>query len=242
MTTLFEIKNITKNYWGTNEEKYRPYLFGNITAVLQKAERIALLGKSGQGKSTLLRTLALLEPLDNGVISFNGVSAKEMDTQHWRMNIAYVAQQSIMLPGTIEDNLQTVSKLHNRSFDEGLAKELMKDIGLEHLEWSKKAKDLSGGEKQRIALVRTLLLDPSILLLDEITSSLDQESKELVEQLLTKLHMEKGTSFIWVTHDLEQAKKISERVWYMEEGKLAIDSSTEIFFENRHPFSEQVML
>lgn len=103
MTVLLEMRNITKNYWNTNEEKYRLCLFENITVVLQKAERIALLGKSGEGKSTLLRTLALLETPDKDEIYFNGDSAKELDTRQWRMNIAYVVQQSIMLPGTIED-------------------------------------------------------------------------------------------------------------------------------------------
>ncbi|WP_053588365.1 ABC transporter ATP-binding protein [Bacillus sp. FJAT-22090] len=244
MTALLEIKNITKNYWDMKEAKCRLHLFENITVVLQKAERIALLGKSGEGKSTLLRTLALFETLDKGEIYFKGDSAKELDTRQWRMNIAYVAQQSIMLLGTIEDNLKTVSKLHNIPFDEGLAKKYMKDIGLEHLMWNKKAKDLSGGEKQRVALVRTLLLNPPVLLLDEITASLDQQSKEYVELLLEHIHKEKGTSFIWITHDLEQAKKISDRVWYMENGRLAIDSRTEDFFESHHTqvIPDQVML
>lgn len=240
--TLFELKNVTKNYWDTNEEKSRPYLFANISATLQQPERIALLGKSGQGKSTLLRILALLDTLDNGEIYFNGVSAKDTDTRAWRMNISYVAQQAVMLPGTIMDNLKTVSKLHNRSFDERFASELMKDVGLEHLEWGKQAADLSGGEKQRVALVRSLLLRPSILLLDEVTASLDQQSKEYVEQLLVRFHVEEGTTFILVTHDTEQAKKISERIWFMEDGNLSIDTKTETFFEDRSSFPSTVTL
>ncbi|TQR19021.1 ABC transporter ATP-binding protein [Psychrobacillus vulpis] len=242
MTTLFELKNITKNYWESNEETSRSFLFANITATLQKPERIALLGKSGQGKSTLLRMLALLDTVDNGDVCFKGVSAKDTDTRIWRMNICYVAQQAVMLPGTIEDNLKTVSKLHNSTFDENFARELMKDVGLSDLDWGKQATDLSGGEKQRVSLVRSLLISPSILLLDEITASLDQQSKEYVEQLLVKFHLEKGTSFIWVTHDTEQAKKISERIWYMEDGTLAIDSKTEVFFENGNDFPSQVMI
>ncbi|WP_391117085.1 ATP-binding cassette domain-containing protein [Psychrobacillus sp. L3] len=233
MTALLELKKVTKNYWDTNEKNSRPFLFAHITATIQQPERIALLGKSGQGKSTLLRILAQLESIDSGEVRFNGLSTKDMDTRAWRMNISYVAQQSVMLPGTIMDNLTTVSNLHNRAFDESFARCLMKDVGLEHLEWEKQAIDLSGGEKQRVALVRSLLLRPSILLLDEITASLDPQSKEYVEQLLMKLHTEEGTSFIWVTHDAEQAKKISDRIWYMEDGELAIDSKTEQFFENQ---------
>ncbi|QFG00064.1 ATP-binding cassette domain-containing protein [Psychrobacillus glaciei] len=234
MKALLELKNLTKNYWDTNEKNSRPFLFAHITATIQSPERIALLGKSGQGKSTLLRVLALLESIDSGEVRLKGLSTKDIDTRAWRMNIAYVAQQSVMLPGTIMDNLTTVSNLHNRAFDESSARCLMKDVGLEHLEWGKQAIDLSGGEKQRVALVRSLLLKPSILLLDEVTASLDQQSKEYVEQLLLKLHMEEATSFIWVTHDTEQAKKISERIWYMEDGKLTIDTKTKQFFENRN--------
>lgn len=96
------------------------------------------------------------------------------------MKIAYVAQQAVMLPGTIEDNLKIASTLHKSRFDEGLAREFMKDVGLEHLDWAKQARDLSGGEKQRVALIGSLLLHPVILLLDEITASLDQQSKEYV--------------------------------------------------------------
>ncbi|MFF2755234.1 ATP-binding cassette domain-containing protein [Psychrobacillus sp. NPDC058041] len=234
MKALLELKNVSKNHWDINEENSPHFLFAHITATLHQEDCIALLGKSGQGKSTLLRALALLDTIDNGDIYFNGISAKTTDTRAWRKNIAYVAQQSVMLPGTILENLKTVSKLHNSAFDEKFAQELMQNVGLANIDWGKQATDMSGGEKQRVALVRSLLLRPSILLLDEITASLDQQSKEKVEQLLLRCQKEEGMSYIWVTHDTEQAKKISESIWYMEDGKLAIDTRTEQFFENRN--------
>lgn len=242
MTALFEMKGLTKNYWQTKTQTERTYLFSDLTATIDSSERIALLGKSGQGKSTLLRMLALLDNADSGEIRFNGVQARDMDTRVWRTKITYVAQQSVMLPGTIEENLKTVSKLHNETFNDKHAQKLMKDVGLESIDWSKKAADLSGGEKQRIALVRSLLLAPSILLLDEVTASLDQQSKAYVENLLIKWSEVEKTAFIWVTHDLEQAKKVSERIWYMENGTLAVDCKTESFFEHQHSFSDSVIL
>lgn len=166
----------------------------------------------------------------------------DVDSRTWRMNICYVAQQAIMLPGTIKDNLMTSSKIHNRPFEEDFARRLIKEVGLDELDWEKQAGDLSGGEKQRIALVRSLLLQPKILLLDEITASLDQQSKEVVEQLLIKLHQKEEIAFIWVTHDTEQAKNISERIWYMEDGKLASDLKTSEFFGDQASFPTQVIL
>ena len=233
MTALFEIKNLTKNYWDIKEATIRPHLFSNITTVLHKQERITLLGASGQGKSTLLRILALLESADDGEILLNGTSFKTIDSRIWRMKVCYVAQQSVMLPGTIEENLKTVSKLHGIPFEEDYARKLMKQVGLDYIEWGKQAMDLSGGEKQRVALVRSILLRPAVLLLDEITASLDHKSKESVEQMLIQLNIEEGISFIWVTHDIEQAKKVSDRVWLMEDGKLVKDLESKKFFEDQ---------
>lgn len=239
MKPLFELKQLTKKHWDAQEKKE---LFSDITATIERPERIALLGKSGQGKSTLLRILAKLDSIDSGKIYFNGQLMNEVDSRRWRMNICYVAQQATMLPGTITDNLMTSSKIHNRPFEEDFARQLIKEVGLDHLDWEKQAGNLYGGEKQRIALVRSLLLRPKILLLDEITASLDQQSKELVEQLLVKLYEKEKIAFIWVTHDTEQAKNISERIWYMEDGKLASDVKTSEFFGDRASSPKQVML
>lgn len=239
MTPLLQLKQLKKKHW---DAQAKNELFSNITTTMELPERIALLGKSGQGKSTLLRILAKLEPVDSGQIYFKGQLMNEVDSRTWRMNICYVAQQAIMLPGTILDNLMISSKIHNQTFDEDFAKQLLIEVGLEHLDWEKCAIELSGGEKQRIALVRSLLLRPKILLLDEITASLDQQSKELVEQLLIKHHQNEKIGFIWVTHDREQAKNISERIWYMENGKLSRDVITSDFFGEQAIFQTQVKL
>jgi len=232
MTALFEMIGLTKNYWHAEKQTNRTYLFSDLTATVKSAERIALLGKSGQGKSTLLRMIALLDNSDSGEVRLNGVTSRHMDARVWRTKVTYVAQQATMLPGTITDNLKTVSKLHNETFDDKLARKLMKEVGLETLDWAKKATDLSGGEKQRVALVRSLLMKPSILLLDEVTASLDQQSKESVENLLLNWNAAYKTSFLWITHDSEQARRISERIWFMEKGTLAADCETEVFFNN----------
>jgi putative ABC transport system ATP-binding protein len=146
------------------------------------------------------------------------------------MAVSYVAQQAVMLPGSIDDNLRTVSRLHGMPYDSFLAAQLVEQLGLDYLDLSKKAADCSGGEKQRIALIRSLLLRPRILLLDEITASLDMNSSQKVEALLLKWHQEEGTSYLWVTHDLEQARRISSRTWIVSRGGLQ-DHRSDILFK-----------
>ncbi|MOA37332.1 L-cystine import ATP-binding protein TcyN [compost metagenome] len=113
---------------------------------------------------------------------------------------------------------------------------LLERLGLEYLDLTKNAADLSGGEKQRISLIRSLLLHPEVLLLDEVTASLDRGSKQRVEELLLEWHVQEGTTMIWVTHDLEQAKHISRTIWFMGEGTLLESCPTDVFFT--HPSTE----
>lgn len=207
-------------------------LFANITAEIMEPSIIALLGVSGQGKSTLLRIIASLEHADEGEIRLNNVSQCEMDPRKWRMKVCYVAQQSVMLQGSIEQNLKTVSMLHRIPYEDKLVHRLLPCLGLEHLDLGKRAEELSGGEKQRVALLRALLLRPEVLLLDEITASLDGGSKLMVEQVLRDWHDEEGTTMIWITHDIDQARKMSGSVWFMGEGTLLENCSTQSFFEN----------
>lgn len=230
MSGLFEISNLSKYHWDTGNHASR-YLFSHISAQLPEPDRIALIGASGQGKSTLLRILALLDSPDEGDLIVEGVSFKDINPRQWRMAVTYVAQQAVMLPGSVEDNLRLVSRLHGTPYDSILAAQLIEQLGLDYLDLGKKAADCSGGEKQRISLIRSLLLRPRILLLDEITASLDMNSSQKVEALLLNWHQKEGTSFVWVTHDLEQARRISSRTWILSQGSLQDHSSDCLFKE-----------
>jgi putative ABC transport system ATP-binding protein len=226
LTSILDIQSLKKSHEGTE----RPFLFTAVTAQIAEPAVIALLGASGQGKSTLLRILSLLDIPDEGEIRLHNISFRQMEPRDWRMKVCSVAQQAVMLSGSVEDNLKLVSFLHKRPFDNQLATHLLSELDLASLDLSKKAADLSGGEKQRISLIRSLLLRPEVLLLDEITASLDVHSKHLVEQTLLGWHRQEGTTLIWVTHDLEQAKSVSQRIWFMGEGTLLEDTSTSVFF------------
>ncbi|MBW4080663.1 ATP-binding cassette domain-containing protein [Paenibacillus sp. S150] len=229
MTAIFEIQQISKRRRNTGKPG-AGYLFSDVAAEISVPDRIALIGASGQGKSTLLRILALLEAPDEGNLRFKGVTFKQMNPRHWRMAVSYVAQQAVMLPGSVEDNLRAASRLHELPYDPALAAQLLEQLGLDDLDLGKAAADCSGGEKQRIALIRTLLLRPSILLLDEITASLDIASTQKVEALLLKWHREEGASLIWITHDLQQASRFSSRTWVMGRGRLE-EHSSEAFYK-----------
>jgi putative ABC transport system ATP-binding protein len=201
-------------------------LFSGVTGEVFPGDRIAIMGVSGQGKSTLLLILARLAAADEGELFLHGVPASQIPGRQWRMKAGYVSQQAVMLPGSVEDNLRTASRLHRSVFDSTAAKTMMASLGLEHLVWHKPAQELSGGEKQRLALVRSLLLPYDVLLLDEVTASLDQSSKHAVEVLLDEWQKTTKAALIWVTHDQSQASRVGRRTWMMDNHRLT--ETTEI--------------
>jgi putative ABC transport system ATP-binding protein len=196
-------------------------LFSAVTSQVFPNDSIAIVGASGQGKSTLLRVLARLIPADEGQLTLRGVSAARIPGRQWRMQVGYVSQHAFMLPDTVEDNLRTASRLHRSAFDPEEAKVWMRKIGLESLDWQAAANQLSGGEQQRLALVRSLLLPYDVLLLDEATASLDDTNKHAVERLLDDWQKARGAALIWVTHDREQAYRVASRIWTMEKHTLS---------------------
>ncbi|PQP88898.1 ATP-binding cassette domain-containing protein [Paenibacillus sp. AR247] len=196
-------------------------IFSQIAGTVPAGEKIVFVGPSGQGKSTLLRILGLLDEADSGEMVLLGKPLHQWDPQAWRMNVCYVSQTPVMLEGSIEDNLRTVSRLHHTEYDPVYSAHLMSSVGLGDMGLSKEASTLSGGEKQRVALVRSLLLRPKLLLLDEITSSLDDVSKYAVERLITDINRQEGTGYVWISHDRDQAARIGEKVWSLSNGTLS---------------------
>ncbi|WP_311764859.1 ABC transporter ATP-binding protein [Paenibacillus agricola] len=223
---LLDITNLTKHHHKENSP-----LFSGINAQINEPCIISVIGASGQGKSTLLRIIGMLESADEGTVRYRNRLSSEWFPHDWRTKVCYVAQQAVMLAGSVEDNLRTVSRLQKKEMDIKLAKQLLHAVKLEDLDWNKRAADLSGGEKQRLALVRSLLLRPEVLLLDEITASLDIQSKQAVEQLLLDWHNKEGVAMIWITHDLEQASQTSSQIWFMANNTLCENSPTKTFFE-----------
>jgi len=188
-------------------------LFHQFTASIREGARIAVTGASGQGKSSLLKILARLELPASGSLSWNKQEASAVPVTSWRKSIHYVAQYPTMFPGTIEDNLKLPSQLHELSFNKDVAEHLLASVGLEQLDWKADASHLSGGQQQRLALVRSLLLEPQVLLLDEITASLDKAHALRVEELLSSWIDEHDRAFVWITHQPDQISRIANEQW-----------------------------
>lgn len=227
---ILEVENLTKSY-----DKSRPVL-NNLSFSLTKGEVVVVIGPSGCGKSTFLRCLNKLEPIDSGVIKLDGksISEDEKKVNEIREKIGMVFQSYDLFPNMniIKNVTLAPTLVQKRKKDEVIkeAEELLDRVGL--LE-KKNAypRQLSGGQKQRVAIVRSLIMHPEILLLDEITAALDPEMVREVLQVVLQLAKE-GMTMLIVTHEMEFARAVADRVIFMDQGNIIEESSPDKFFTN----------
>lgn len=212
-----------------------------VSANIEKGEKVVVIGPSGSGKSTFLRCLNLLEEPTSGTISFEGkdiTNAKGKELNAVRMKMGMVFQHFNLFPHlTIRRNITVAPvkhKLMTQAEADKKADELLKLVGL-----SDKAdaypSQLSGGQKQRIAIARTLAMNPDVILFDEPTSALDPEMVGEVLSLMKKL-AEDGMTMIVVTHEMGFAKEVASRVVFMCDGKIQEEGTPEeIFTDPKNP-------
>ncbi|HET9487415.1 MAG TPA: ABC transporter transmembrane domain-containing protein [Chryseosolibacter sp.] len=195
-----------------------------LNFTIRPGEKVALVGKSGSGKSTIINLIMRLYPLNEGVIRVDGQPIDGFNLTAYRRNIGVVPQEVILFGGTIAENIRYGKP--GAGF-EAIREAARKANALEFIESFPEGFDtlvgdrgikLSGGQRQRIAIARAILKDPAILILDEATSSLDAHSEVLVQQALEKL-MEGRTSII-IAHRLSTIKKV-DRIFVIQEGRLA---------------------
>ncbi len=212
----------------------------NITVNIEDGEKVAIIGPSGCGKSTFLRCLNCLEDPTSGQIIFDGVDIADMsvDINIHRQKMGMVFQQfNLFNNKTILENI-TLAPLHLKlKTKEEITKEayeLLDAIGLKD-KANAYPSTLSGGQKQRIAIVRALAMNPKVLLFDEPTSALDPEMvKEVLE--LMKTVAKKNITMVIVTHEMEFAKEVADKVIFMDEGVIAEMGTPKEIFENpKHP-------
>lgn len=192
-------------------------------------ERIAVCGTSGSGKSVFLRLLALLDAPSSGEIRWLGNPLPAQAIPRYRSCVCYLAQRPAMVEGSVMENLQLPFKLkalRQRTFDLGVVRDLLEQAGKTEGFLAKPAMDLSGGEAQIVALIRVLLLAPQVILFDEPTAALDPHSAVAVEGLVSNWFNASASTraYVWVSHDHEQAQRMSTRQLGMQQGVLIAEN------------------
>lgn len=228
---MLEVKKLKKKF-GSN------VVLNDISFNVSKGDIISIVGPSGSGKSTLLRCLNLIEKPSSGDIIFEGTSlvGKKADLSLLRQKMGMVFQQFNLFPHlTVIDNITLAPvklKLMNEVTARKKALELLNTINLkdkaEHY-----PSELSGGQKQRVAIIRTLIMEPDIILFDEPTSALDPEMIGEVLDLIKKV-ADTGKTMVIVSHEMNFVKKVSNRVLFIDGGKVIFDGKTKDFFSSEN--------
>lgn len=194
-------------------------LLSSLTAEFFANEIVAIVGPSGAGKSTLLRLLNRLQEPSSGTIRLHGEDTHSLPPTTLRQRVGLVMQQAYLFERTIEDNLQYGPIQQGRSLSSDDMEALLKSVSLE-VNPKDTVQTLSGGESQRVSLARSLANSPEVLLLDEPTSALDEAARLRIESCVKEWVLEERRLVLWVTHDLEQTRRIADRVLLLHQGQL----------------------
>jgi tungstate transport system ATP-binding protein len=191
-------------------------------------EILAVVGPSGAGKSTLLRLLNFLEPPSAGTLTFDGAVVPPNPPLALVRRVTTVFQRPVMLSGSVWDNVAYGLRLRGRA-PEPAVSAVLERVGLAALARHPASK-LSGGEMQRTALARALVLEPEVLLLDEATANLDPYNVGLIETIVRDQNQARGTTVVLVTHNVFQARRLAHRAAFLLGGRLIEAGPAETFF------------
>ena len=212
--SYIEIQQVSKAYDDSNQ------VLKQVSLSIEKGEFITLLGPSGCGKTTLLRSIAGLETVDSGSVQIDGVNITHLSPR--QRNLAMIFQQHSLFPTmTVYDNIAFGLKIKNFSKQQ-IAKKISETLVLIDLEGSERKypSQLSGGEQQRVSLARSIVTDPKVLLLDEPFSAIDAKLRKSLQIKIKQIHTDLGITSIFVTHDQEEAMRMSDRIYLMNDGKI----------------------
>ncbi|MBL1072625.1 ABC transporter ATP-binding protein [Lactobacillus kitasatonis] len=193
-------------------------IISNFSLDIATGAFLTIVGPSGGGKSTLLKLLANLISLTSGEIDFKDKNINTYSPTNYRRQVSYCFQQPSLFGETVKDNLEFPFKIRKQTPDQSKMEQVLESVDLKPDFLNKNITELSGGEKQRIALIRNLLFKPEVLLLDEITTGLDNDSKEIVHRLIQNVHKD-NTTIIQVTHDNDEIHQAGQII-KVAEGKL----------------------
>lgn len=216
----YEIENVTilKNITGTFYE-------GTITTIV---------GSSGSGKSTLLKMCNGLISPTKGKIIIQNTPIEKFEPTALRKMVGICLQNAPIIRGTVYDNLSLPRTLQKKHLKVEEAYKLLVDVGLDETFLHHNANELSGGQRQKMSIARTLVHKPRILLLDEITASLDPISAMEIEQLIRFINKKYNVTVIWITHNIEQAENLGDYTWFLKDGQLIESGKSSSIFQSKN--------
>ncbi|MFC0522619.1 ATP-binding cassette domain-containing protein [Pontibacillus salicampi] len=191
----------------------------DVSFQVKKEEKVVVFGPSGAGKSTLLHLFNRLQDPEEGTILFKGKDITTYEIPTLRREAGLVLQAPNLFPGTVLDNIKYGPELCKRWKDE-YAEKLLEYVQLPKEMLHRVVDQLSGGEKQRVSLARTLANEPDVLLLDEPTSALDQHTMEDIEEVLNNLIRVHQLTMVMVTHNLRQARRLGDKGIFLSDGRI----------------------
>lgn len=222
---MIEYKHVALRYTDKN-------ILKDVNLHIEDGEFMVLVGPSGSGKTTMIKMInRLLEPTD-GNIYMDEKRIKDYDERELRLSTGYVLQAIALFPNlTVAENIALIPEMKGWGKERVASKtvELLEKVGLPASDYAdRKPHELSGGEQQRVGIVRAMIGEPKILLMDEPFSALDAISRKQLQALTKDLHKEFGMTTIFVTHDTDEALKLGDRIAVLEEGEIVqvADSKT----------------
>lgn len=215
---MITYKDVSMSYPGGGK------VLDNLNFNIKKGEFFVIVGPSGSGKTTTLKLINRLIEQNEGDIIFKGKKIKDYNLRDLRLNIGYVLQEIALFPNmTVAENIGLIPEM--KKFDkksiEKTTDKLLTQVGLDPKEYKNRfPEDLSGGEKQRIGILRAIAANPEVLLMDEPFSALDPISKTQLQELIKKIHDEYKITTVFVTHDMQEAIKLADRICVMKDGNI----------------------
>lgn len=235
---MIKFENVTKTYDGGFQA------VKSVNFEINEGELLVLIGPSGSGKSTTMKMINRIIPHTSGTVSIDGKDIKTYKEAELRRNIGYVIQQIGLFPHyTIEKNIAIVPQLKGWAKKDITlrVKELLELVGLDpEIHATRYPKELSGGQQQRVGIARALASNPDIILMDEPFSALDPITREQLQAELLTLHKKLKKTIVFVTHDMDEALKMGDRIAIMKDGNLLqLDTPEKLLHEPAHGFVDE---
>jgi len=248
---LIKVNNLTKTFKKNNFIKTKSLVLDNVSLHIKKGITLGLIGESGCGKSTLGRVILKLIPLDSGEIYFNDInitkySSKDMISLRKDMQIIFQHPDTSLNPSkTILFSLLEPISIHNlMNRNEAMVKikEFLDYVNLKEEILSRYPHEISGGQIQRIALIRVLLLKPKFIILDEATSMLDVSVQAQIIQLLRTVQKEFGITYLFISHDLDLVTAFCDEIAVMNKGKIIeVDKNYDVYNNPQKDYTKKLI-